>query len=364
MQPKEYVNTDRAAGTGVTASRLTLGAWVKTICRALDAAGCDSTALLAEVGVDIKSLDGPSTLFPLTLSIYLWKCALKATGDPAFGIKAASHIKSTSFHALSYGIGASSTLKEAFERAERYGQVVSDAVEYEFLRIGDEYHFVIEPTAKVPDESVDCLVGAYLRMCRSLIGSDYSPLRIEMRRPRPAAIDDFQTILRAPLYFDAPQTKLIFDVPSIERRLDEGNPELAQVNDAVALKYLSLIDRRNIHARVRDVVIRQLSKGEPSQNEVADVLCMSARTLQRKLGESGDSYAEILEETRRELAIAYLSTAQYSVSDVAFLLGFSATSSFHRAFRRWTGQSPTQWRTRNSPDSANAVQLTGDEPYL
>ncbi|MGB6308564.1 MAG: AraC family transcriptional regulator [Steroidobacteraceae bacterium] len=326
--------------------RTTLGTWVTAIGRALDAAGWDSAALLAEAGIDLKSLDGPMVRCPLTVSVRLWRIALDATGDPAFGIKAASYIKNTSFHALSYGISASSTLKEAFERAQRYCHVISDAVEYEFSRRGSEYHFIMEPTAEVPDESVDCLVAAYLRMCRSLCGREFSPLRIDMRRPRPSKLEDFAALLRAPLYFGAPQTRMIFDADGIERPLNAGNPELARHNDAMALQYLSRIDRQNIQVRVREILLQRLPSGEPSQNDVAELLTMSARTLQRKLGESGHSYKQILDETRRELAIAYLSASRYSIIDVTYLLGFSASSCFTRAFRRWTGQSPSDWRER------------------
>jgi AraC-like DNA-binding protein len=324
--------------------RTTLGTWVKAICRALEAAGCDSTALLAEAGFDLKALDGPTVRCPLTQTARLWGLAVAATGDPAFGIKVASHIKQTTFHALSYGLSASSTLKEAFERAQRYCHVASDAIEYEFSRHGTEYHFVIEPAGPVADESVDALVAAYLRMCRSLIGHDYSPLRIEFRRARPSRIEDFERLLRAPLQFGAAQTRLVFDCEAIERPLDGGNPELARHNDAIALQYLSQIERDNLQGRVRDVLTQRLARGEPSQEDVAELLNMSARTLQRKLGDGGTTYKEILDETRRVLALAYLSAARHSVSDVTYLLGFSAGSSFTRAFRRWTGQSPSDWR--------------------
>jgi AraC-like DNA-binding protein len=89
---------------------------------------------------------------------------------------------------------------------------------------------------------------------------------------------------------------------------------------------------------------QRLAHGEPSQEDVAELLNMSARTLQRKLGDGGTTYKEILDETRRVLALAYLSAPRHSVSDVTYLLGFSAGSSFTRAFRRWTGQSPSVWR--------------------
>ena len=129
---------------------------------------------------------------------------MAATGDPAFGIKVASHIKQTTFHALSYGLSASSTLKEAFERVQRYCHVASDAVEYEFSRSNREYHFVIEPADEVADESVDALVAAYLRMCRSLIGHDYSPLRIEFRRMPPARGRGFSEVAACPAAISAP----------------------------------------------------------------------------------------------------------------------------------------------------------------
>jgi AraC-like DNA-binding protein len=111
-------------------------------------------------------------------------------------------------------------LKDAFERLQRYCHVASDAVEYEFRKCGSDYHFVIEPAAGVPFESIDALVGAQLRMCRSLIGRDFSPRHIELRRPRPAVIDDFERMFRAPLLFGAAQNRLVFDGARIESPLD------------------------------------------------------------------------------------------------------------------------------------------------
>ena len=155
--------------------------------------------------MDVKSLDMPTARCPVTYSLRLWKIALSATGDPGFGLKVASYIRPTSFHAMSYGMSASSTLKEAFQRAQRYCHIVSDAVDYQFFLRGPEYHFIISPTTDLGDAPIDAVVGLYLRMCRSLIGREYSPLRIEFRRSPPAKLDDFVNLLRAPLVFDAPR---------------------------------------------------------------------------------------------------------------------------------------------------------------
>jgi AraC-like DNA-binding protein len=321
-----------------------ISSWIKAIGRALDAAGCNGTALLAEAGFDAEDLDSPTARCPLGNNERLWEMAVAATGDPAFGLKVASHIKQTTFHALSYALSASSTLKEAFERVRRYCHVGSDAVAYEFSRCGSDYHFLIKPAAHVPFEAIDALVAAHLRMCRSLIGRDFSPLLVELRRPRPPRIDDFERLLRAPLRFGAEQNRLVIDGASIERPLEGGNPELARYNDVIALEYLARIERDDIQARVRELLMHRLEGSEPSQEEVAEQLYMSARTLQRKLGDCGTTYKQILDETRHTLALAYLSGPQHSVNEVTYLLGFSSGSCFTRAFRRWTGQSPSDWR--------------------
>jgi len=335
---------DRAAHAGST----TLVTWAKAICRALEVAGCDVPKILSQAGLDPTILNDPTARCPFEQGVTLWRCAIEATGDDAFGLKVASQFRHTSFHALSYGIIASSTLKEAFERIRRYCHVVSDAIEYQLLRCGSEYHFVIHPADNVPLPSVDAVVALHLRMCRSFVGHGYSPLRIEFRRPQPERVEEFQSLLRAPLQFGCEQNRLVFDIESMERLLDGANPELARHNDAIALPYLARIERGNIQARVREVLMRRLECGEPSQEEVAALLSMSARTLQRRLGESGTTYKEILDETRHALALTYLSAPENSLSDVTYLLGFSACSSFTRAFRRWTGLSPSAWRARGS----------------
>src|SRR5205823_6188210 len=94
--------------------------WVKAFGRALDAAGCDGSALLAQAGFDVSHLGGPAARCPLTKTGRLWRVALEATGDEAFGVKLASYFTHTAFHALGYGLSASSTLKEAFERVQHY----------------------------------------------------------------------------------------------------------------------------------------------------------------------------------------------------------------------------------------------------
>lgn len=336
----------------------TLATWVKALRRCLDASGCDSRALLEQAGLTPRLLDAPYARCSRDSTQKLWQLAVAATGDPGIGLRVASHIRQTTFHALSYSLSASSTLKEAFERVVRYCHVVSDAVEYQFERQGFEYVFtlhVYQASTRPPYEAVDALVAAHLRMCRSLLGHDYSPLRIELQRPKPQDESCYQRILRAPIVFGAAQNRILFDRESIECPLEGGNADLAQHNDAILHQLLARIERENVQARVRAVLVQRLEYGEPSQEDVAELLAMSSRTLQRKLGDSGTTYMQILDSTRRDLALAYLSRPSTSVGEVTYLLGFSANSSFTRAFRRWTGLSPSDWRARELGQASRAA---------
>ena len=99
--------------------------------------------------------------------------------------------------------------------------------------------------------------------------------------------------------------------------------------------------------RVEAALVDQLPHGEPSQKSVAEALHLSARSLQRRLAEAGSSYTEVRDNARRELALRYLRDGGHSVSEITYLLGFSDSSSFSRAFRRWTGVSPSAYRQQS-----------------
>ena len=129
-------------------------------------------------------------------------------------------------------------------------------------------------------------------------------------------------------------------------RLPAANAELARQNDAVVMALLKQINRSDIIAQVRASFIELLPSGDCSRENVAMQLGMSERTLQNRLTIRETNYSDLLSETRRELAEQYMQQRLHTVSEVAFLLGFSEISSFSRAFRSWTGESPSHYRER------------------
>jgi len=98
---------------------------------------------------------------------------------------------------------------------------------------------------------------------------------------------------------------------------------------------------------VRQVLMKHLSKGDPRRETMASILCMSERTLQRRLTEEGTSFAELVDEVRREMAQRYFRHSQFSPTEITFALGFSDPSNFYRACKRWFGRSPSTMRCSN-----------------
>lgn len=325
-------------------SATALTSWSRALRRALDRAGCDSAALFAQAGLDFAALDDPNARYPLERTTRLWRLAVQATGDPCLGLAVASQVTQTTFHALGYSLSASTTLAEAFERIVRYFRLVTDAAELEFHLEDDRYRFVIRPLdqPRPADEAIDAFASLFVRLCRSVLGREFAPLRVRLQRAAPQS-DCFDKVFRAPLEFGCEQNELWFAQEPFERRLEGANPELARHNDEIVLRHLARFDRDNLRARSRAALIERLPLGEPSAEKLAEALHLSLRSLQRKLAEEGTSYEEILTATRRELALSYLAERRYSISEITYLLGFSDTSSFTRAFKRWTGQSPSQY---------------------
>jgi AraC-like DNA-binding protein len=325
-----------------------LASWARTIIRALDARGMDGRALAAGVGIDLRRLEDGEARYPMTATVELWRQAVRATGDPCLGLYVARFVNYTTFHALGAAVLASGTLREAFGRLVRYGRLVGDAATARLEDGGDRVRLVLEVTTteRPADEAIDALLALLLRVARLLRDNrELHPLRVELERAAPSPSEPFRRYFRAPIRFGARTNVIEFAAHDVDAPLPTGNAELARRIDEVLARYVARLDDRQILSRLRAVVVERLPDGVPAQRVVARALGMSARTLQRRLIEEGTSYQAVLDQTRADLARSYLAEG-WSVTETAFTLGFSDTSSFSRAFRRWTGMAPSHHGAR------------------
>jgi AraC-like DNA-binding protein len=136
----------------------------------------------------------------------------------------------------------------------------------------------------------------------------------------------------------------ILSLKSVDEFLSSSNPKLADLNDQVMIEYLAELDQDNLAQRVKATILDQLPSGNVTDESVSRDLYMSARKLQRQLESAGTTFYTLLNETRVDLAKKFLRDQGTSMTEIAYLLGFSENSAFSRAFKRWMGVSPSQYR--------------------
>lgn len=324
----------------------TISSWALLIAKALEKRGLDSRVIFRQAGLDPSRLYDSNARYPVEGMQRLWEQAVQATQDACFGLRIVDFWHPTTTHALGYACMASQSLADALERTARYSKVVSNATKFTLEESSEEFRFILTRRFQaLRDEPIDAALAMVVKGCRVGVGADFAPRRVAMRRSRPSCAAELEQFFLAPIDYEAPEDILIFDKIALKAPLPTGNPELARAADKVVLDYLAKYDRTEVAARVKAKLLERLPAGEPTTATIASLLHLSPRTLHRRLAEAGTTYKLLLEETRRDLAQRYLKQPDLTISEIAFLLGFSETGNFSRAFKRWSGASPSDYRS-------------------
>ena len=325
--------------------------WLATIklmsWRALDRYGVNADDVFRQAGLDPAAVSDPDARYPVGPANRLWKLAVAATGDPCFGLKLAQHWHPSNLHALGFAWMASHSLRDAFERLDRYWHVVLHSDGLRFEEAGSEFK-VIARDVPDPIDGFETLYDAYLAvlitMCRALAGAELTPTRVALRRSTPSSTGEYFTVFRCPVEFNAGENSITLPLGALDAPLPTANPAVAHASDKLVMEYLSQLERDQVGLRVRAKLVENLPSGHYTAAEMASELHLSARTLQRRLRAEGTNFNALVEQTRRDLAKHFMRETRRSVGDVAYSLGFSEVSNFSRAFKRWTGVTPTEYR--------------------
>ncbi len=328
----------------------TISSWALLIWKALESHGRRPGEVFEQAGLDPAKLRDPNARYPISGLARLWRLAAKATGDPCIGLTAARFLHPTTLHALGYSWLASESLRDALERVVRYHRIVSNGIEPRLIARGDHYWFAVRAVENAPvaPEAVDAAMAALIALGRMSHGEHLKPRRVALARPAPPDRGAYSRVFGAPIEFSAPESGLEFDKGMAEAFLPTANAELARANDKVVTDYLARFERGSMKQQVEIKLLEQLSSGHASEESIAKALHVSLRTLQRRLREEGATYKQLLDQTRRHLAAQYVRQSHLSVSEITFLLGFSEPANFTRAFKRWTGRSPSAYRASAS----------------
>ena len=327
-----------------------LGPAVGLYWKLLDSYGIDPDPVFREMGINPAKLDDPNTRFNYVTIDNLWKRMAELSGDQCMGLKAANFWHPSFYGALGYAWLTSSTLRTAMTRYQRYIRILTEGAELHLedtdagLKVVLDYHAISQ---QLPTRT-DSFFSYTTEMCRANRGSAFNPVSVSLKHPAPDCASEFFAYFHCPVIFDADENSLTMSFEDADMKLAGSNPHLALLNDQVMIQYLADLDKSDTVSRVKAAMLEQLPSGNLTESSVAEALHISTRTLQRQLQEKNTSFKLILNEVRTELADKYIRNNQLSLTEISFLLGFSEMSSFSRAFKRWTGETPSQYRTSSA----------------
>ncbi|WP_390616796.1 AraC family transcriptional regulator [Maricurvus nonylphenolicus] len=329
-----------------------LSGWVQAIVRGLEDSGVDTQSLFRELGMEVEHLNGLDYRFDQEQVTRLWLRAEELSGDPNLGLKAAMHLRPQNLHAVGYAMSCSATVRDAWQRFVRFRHLLADSATLDLVEEADCYRLTLSiETLGLPAaaSAYDLSMAGAVNLARWILDDNtVAPLSVGFSHAAPGDDSMFREFFACPVRFDQPQTEMRFTKSLLERSVPTANEELASVLDDLSAKYLGKRMEGSFAQQVRDCLITLLPKGEPSKAAVAEALQLNQRTLLRRLQSENTTYQAILDQLREEMAYGYLKRQDISLEEAAYLLGFSDVSTFSRAFRRWTGKSPGQWRSLSS----------------
>lgn len=331
-----------------------VGGWSVAVGRALDSLGCDGDALLKAAGVDLSEKLNVDARFNADHTRRLWQLALEETQQSDIGLQVARFVCPTTFHALGFSLWASTSLMDALKRMVRFDVLLNDGCTLHIDEQADSRQAFtmnvkeLNQQLLVTPEGVDYFLGAVVKMFRDMSTENFSPYDVFLRRAEPENAGKWRDYFQCDVHFGADQNQLIFENADLNRVLPTGNAALAEQNDKLVEGYLSRMEMQDICGQVRTALIDLMPLGITTMDGVADALGMYPRTLQYKLRQQDTTLQKLRDQIREELARQYLQHSRKSFTQIAYSLGFSDPAHFNRAFKRWSGETPTAYRNRTT----------------
>lgn len=345
-------------------NRTSSATWVKGVLDMFASQGLDVQRLMLGAGIDSSALDQAGARVGADAVIRLWDLAIQASGNPALGIDRELVARFVNFDVVGHAMMSSPDLRSGLESLSRYLALISDATTIELvddIHAGPHSWLVIGHignTLRLPRQRQEHAILTLQILCSWLTRRDVRPLAAEFIFPQPDCELPYRKAFDCPLRFGQPVTRLLLADTDLATPLPSRSPALLALHERIMDEQLSHLGSTTVSNKVREHVMQRLGQGEPRREDIAALLALTDRTLQRRLRAEGTSYQQLLDEVRSELARKYLAQDKLPLSAMADLLGFGDQSNFFRACKRWFGVPPGEYRralTTNTSASALAM---------
>ncbi len=314
--------------------------------------GLPAAGLFRDQGLEPALLDERDARLPYAEFQALLERAATRLKDPCLGLHVGAQAQPGYYGPYGFTLMTCRSAQELLVRSVRYSFLVCDAYRIEVVRKAQEgirYWRSNLPGGAAHGRLHEQLnAAAWLTMARWVTAQPRLSLRwISFRHSVPDDVREYEAMFRCPLRFGAQETSLGFDLSHLDLPLTQADPEVSRMMEAVCQRLEQRLGSSlepPWFAACRQAIVDALGSGEPEPAKVAATAGLGLAELRQRLAARRTSFRKLVGELQRELALSYLQDPSLSLIDIACLTGFSEQSAFQRAFKRWTGRTPGEYR--------------------
>jgi AraC-like DNA-binding protein len=333
--------------------------FTRSLIRFAVANGASFEDLCRAAGLAAGDLGNPDRTIPGHRSVAVWKLAETQTGDPHLGLHLGEHSQPAVFGLVGYLMSCSANFGDALEKLIRYLNLLTDGVTGRMRGGGAVAEVELEMAGEsgnihhpISRQQVEVSFSTLMTVSRALTGHPLQVRDVRFAYPKPEDISEHVRVFQAPVRFESSVNRLSFDAGILSAPVLTADPAMKSVFESQAERLLVQQARpERMAVRVRERLVRSVTAETPTIAAISRDLGLSERSLQRRLDAEGTSFKALLDDARRDLACLHLENPSVSVAEIAFLLGFSEPSAFHRFFKRKTGETPDGFRRRRASKS-------------
>jgi AraC-like DNA-binding protein len=313
----------------------------------LNSLNVDVDAFLRSLDIDPMTVKSPDEYISVDTYLRIQDSAAEYINDPYFGLHMGEFAEAGSWSILGYVMMNCKTMAEAFEKSGKYSRIIGNMIEGRVEVKFKKVRVVMFTPPHVPKMSRHCYestLSSSVRMMRSLTGVQVSPLEVTFIYPKPKSTAEYERIFCCPVKFGQKENSMTLDWSLGSLPILMANSALLEHFEKYAQEFLTQMERDDEHTRtVTKIILSRLDDDGLSIQKVAKEMSVSVRTLQNHLEAEGVVFSDLLRDIREKLAKKYLHE-NYTVEQITYLLGFSEPSVFRKAFKKWSGITPREYR--------------------
>jgi AraC-like DNA-binding protein len=328
----------------IPADMFKLMAWI------LSERGLRSDRLTKGTGIDLSELveEEKRTYISFQQSIVLIDNCLALCGDPGFGLALSMRDFNCNFHPLNYAAISSKCGEQALDLLMRYQRVSTFLTIDNLVKTKEDLSFYSTPSYPADRQEpfiIENTFAALAQFPRKIFQDEsVHPKAVHLRYREPNYRARYDELFCCPVYFNCPDNRIIWETADIKRPFPAYNPVAVKIAAQFCERLIGHQPGNDLSSKIR-LRLMESSGRFPSMEKIADEFGTSVRTLRRSLKENGTTFQNIYDEVRRNLATEYLESSDLTIEYIAELVGFASGGNFYRAFKKWTGKSPTAFRS-------------------